>query len=473
MGTAEAERLAEQIVRQATASSGGETRARTTSSYGEFRSATAAGRPNLGTSQDLVFWKYLTAPGGFFDGRTSADEPDWAPQRYLIEPLEHRTLSRATGAAGGFAVPSDFDTLITSARRARNVIGNVSRVLVTDHGRPIPLPTAHGTGAWTAENAAVTASDDTFAQVTLNAYKGMTKTIVSEELVQDALANFDEYLGDELGQRLALLEESAFAVGDGSGKPQGVVATGNGVATVAAATGSATGFKLADVRTVWAALPPAYEPNASWIMSPSASASLANLTDTAGGLVLPSLHAAEPTLYGRPVYQSPELPAAAANARSVVVGDFSVGYAVRRVTGLGLHRQTELHSDSGQIGYRLCSLGSTAASFSRTRFASSPTAPPRAMLLERLRRRMRHEQASRQHPTPQQAYDRLAAGLCMYAGLTKCSSAPYKVGLRDWDDENDVLACKAHIGRLRKLDGRRLDELERHLTRAFAGRRAA
>ena len=131
---------------------------------------------------------------------------------------------------------------------------------------------------------------------------------------------------------------------------------GNGVATVAAATGSATGFKLADVRAVWAALPDAYKPNATWLMSPSAFASLANPTDTAGGLVLPSLHAAEPTLYGRPVYQSPELPAAAANARSVVVGDFSVGYAVRRVNGLGVHRQTELHSDSGQEG--LCMYGS-------------------------------------------------------------------------------------------------------------------
>ena len=88
-------------------------------------------------------------------------------------------------------------------------------------------------------------------------------------------------------------------------------------------------------------------------MSPSAFSSLANLTDTAGGLVLPSLHTENPTLYSRPVFVSPELPAAAANARSVVVGDFSVGYAVRRVRGLGVHRQTELHSDSGQIGYRL------------------------------------------------------------------------------------------------------------------------
>ena len=90
------------------------------------------------------------------------------------------------------------------------------------------------------------------------------------------------------------------------------------------------------------------------------------------------------------------------------------------------------------------------------------------MLRERLRRRLRDEHASRRHPTPAQAYDALSLGACMYAGLTKCSSEPFLVGLRHWDDENDVLACKAHIGRLRELDGRRLDELERDLTRAFA-----
>jgi HK97 family phage major capsid protein len=86
-------------------------------------------------------------------------------------------------------------------------------------------------------------------------------------------------------------------------------------------------------------------------MSPSAAASLANLTDSAGGLVLPSLHAAEPSLYGARVYVSPELPAAAANARSIVVGDLETAYSVRRVRGIGVKRQQELHSDSDQIGY--------------------------------------------------------------------------------------------------------------------------
>lgn len=53
------------------------------------------------------------------------------------------------------------------------------------------------------------------------------------------------------------------------------------------------------------------------------------------------------------MFVSAELPAAAANARSVVVGDLRAGYVVRRVSGFGMHRQVELHSDSGQIGYRL------------------------------------------------------------------------------------------------------------------------
>jgi HK97 family phage major capsid protein len=49
---------------------------------------------------------------------------------------------------------------------------------------------------------------------------------------------------------------------------------------------------------------------------------------------------------------SADMPAAAASARSVVFGDIGLGYAVRRVRGLGVQRQVELHSDTGQLAYR-------------------------------------------------------------------------------------------------------------------------
>ena len=35
------------------------------------------------------------------------------------------------------------------------------------------------------------------------------------------------------------------------------------------------------------------------------------------------------------------------------MGDVAAGYAVRRVRGLGVQRQSELHSDSGQVGLRV------------------------------------------------------------------------------------------------------------------------
>ena len=64
--------------------------------------------------------------------------------------------------------------------------------------------------------------------MSLGAFKGSTKTIVSEELAEDAVDDFDQYLAAEVGQRLAALEEAAFATGDGTGKPLGITTSGNG-----------------------------------------------------------------------------------------------------------------------------------------------------------------------------------------------------------------------------------------------------
>jgi HK97 family phage major capsid protein len=315
------------------------------SELAEFRSRVVSGERTHAASPDEVWWKYLLAPG--------VPSP-LGGSVYGLDREEHRVLSKATSAAGGYLVPTSLDEQITAARRARAVIGAVSREVVTSDGTPLLFPstTTHGIATWTAENASYTASDEVFGQVSVGAFKGATQVVVSEELARDAGADFEKYLADELGLRIAMLEETAFAVGDGPGKPLGISTSTNGVATVTAATGSSTGFKLADVNAVWAALPDGYKPNASWIMSPSAFRSLSVLADTAGGLVLPTLHAAEPTLFSRPVYQSADLPAAAANARSVVVGDFSVGYLVRRVHGVAVQRQDEIFSNTGQIGFR-------------------------------------------------------------------------------------------------------------------------
>lgn len=150
------------------------TATRPRSTLAQFRSFEGAGIDPFSTSPEVAWWRFMTVRGPL-------------PKRTLDLP-EERALSKATGPAGGYLVPSDLDALVTAARRSRAAIGAVARNITTENGVTFSLgaASAHGTGSWVAEAAASTPSDETFAQANLGAHKGVTSVIVSEELAQDA-----------------------------------------------------------------------------------------------------------------------------------------------------------------------------------------------------------------------------------------------------------------------------------------------
>jgi HK97 family phage major capsid protein len=230
----------------------------------------------------------------------------------------------------------------------------VARVLYTDTGTNLLMPstTAHGTASWTAESGAYAASDETVGQVSIGGYKAAAKVIVSEELAGDEGIELDQYLADELGARLGVLAETAYVVGDGTGKPLGIAHSSSGVAVVSAATGSSTNFTPADLASAYKALPAAYRPRSTWLLHPDLLANMASRTDSNGGLVFTSLHADPPSLFGRPVEISADLAAPGLLAKSAVITDFQSAYTVRIVRGIGVQRQDEVHSDTGQLGFR-------------------------------------------------------------------------------------------------------------------------
>ena len=305
------------------------------SSLAEFRALEGKGITVAAPSGDSAWWRYALAKFN----KSELDLP------------EQRALARASGAAGNFLVPTDLEEQIIGAARAESAISRLARPITTDSGSTLSLPTAptHGSAAWVAEGAATSPSDEVFGEVPLGAPKISTKVIASEELAQDARVPFDEYLAEELGRRLGVIEGAAFATGSGSGQAQGLAPS---VAVVAAATGSATAYKLADLTSIYRAVPAQYRHRATWLIHPDDLAGLASLTDSAGGLVLPSLQSAAPSLFTRPVEVDAYLPAPAAGARSLVFGDIRTAYAVRRVAGISVQRLEELHSDNGQLGYR-------------------------------------------------------------------------------------------------------------------------
>jgi HK97 family phage major capsid protein len=331
-------------------------------------------RPPPATStpdEERAFWKWATTP-------SLAGAPPGMHAQDLLLIEEQRVLSKAA-SGGGFLVPTDIGEMITAAARAASMIAQVALELVTETGETVgmALPGTHGSAAWTAESASYTPSDETITQANLGSYKSTSKIIVSEELRRDAAVELDDYLAFELGGRLGPLQETALTVGDGSGKPLGIVHASSPYTVVNAATGSSTSYKLADLVTIYKALPAAYRANATWLVNADDFGSLAGLTDSAGGLVLPSLQFDSPSMFGRPVLVSADLPAPAASAKSLAFGDRKRAYAVRRMKEVSLVRQDEIHSDSGQIGFEPSPVW-TAGRFSRTRRGSSPTVPPRA-----------------------------------------------------------------------------------------------
>lgn len=100
-----------------------------------------------------------------------------------------------------------------------------------------PLAGTHGSASWLAESGSYAASDETVTQAAMGAYKAATRLIASEELLADEAVGLDDYLVGELGARLGVLQENAFILGDGSGRPLGITDASAGFTTVTAATG--------------------------------------------------------------------------------------------------------------------------------------------------------------------------------------------------------------------------------------------
>lgn len=267
-----------------------------------------------------------------------------------LDATEKRVMSKASGAAGAYFVPTDFASSIIEAKREFGPMRQVSTVIRTESGEDMDFPsvTAFGTAAWTAENAAFTASDDTVAENTLGAYKAGRLVKVSWELLQDSAFDLESWLRRSIAASISLLENTAFTVGDGSGKPTGVVTSASAGVTAAGAA-AITADELIDL---YHSLAPQYRQGASWQLRDSTVKLVRKLKDgDSQYLWQPGLQAGEPdTLLGKPVHVNPDIAAAATGQVSALFGDFSY-YVIRDVAGVQLVRLDELYAENGQVGF--------------------------------------------------------------------------------------------------------------------------
>ena len=142
--------------------------------------------------------------------------------------VQVKALAEGTGSAGGVLVAPEVAEGILTALRARSAVYRMGpRTIDVKKLLSVLSMSSGATAFYTAENAAIPVSEQTFAEAALLAPKELTALVpVSNRLLRDADdPNIETIIREDLAEVLALRADLAFLKGTGTGEPRGIVNT--------------------------------------------------------------------------------------------------------------------------------------------------------------------------------------------------------------------------------------------------------
>lgn len=270
------------------------------------------------------------------------------------------TMSTTTSSQGGYTVPTEVAQQVADALKQYGGVRAVADIITTSGSNPINFPTSDGTsetGELIAENTTATGADPSFGVVTLTTYKFSSKIVaVPFELLQDAAVDMEAFIRNRLATRLGRVQNTYFTTGTGSSQPNGVVtaAASGKVGT----TGQTTTVIFDDLIDLVHSVDPAYRAlgNCRFMMNDSSLKVIRKLKDSQNRpIFLPGYDglagAMADSLLGYPIQINQDVATMAANAKSILFGDFSF-YKIREEMGVTLFRfDDSAYIKLGQIGF--------------------------------------------------------------------------------------------------------------------------
>lgn len=266
---------------------------------------------------------------------------------------------QGNGAAGGYLVPTGWGGQLLEALQEFGGMREAATVISTAGGNSIPWPTVDETaveGEIVAENQPASAGDINFGTTEIGAYKFSSKIVtIPFELLQDQGPGIDieAFTRRALATRIARITNRLFTTGTGVNQPRGVV-TAAGVGK-AGANGQATSVMHDDLVDLEHSVDPAYRsmPGVGWMFHDTTLRFLKKMKDADNRpLWVPGVSTKEPdTISGYRFRINQHMPQMAANAKSILFGDFSQ-YLIRDVMQVTLFRfDDSAFVTRGQIGF--------------------------------------------------------------------------------------------------------------------------
>jgi len=335
----------------------------------ENRIAQLAGETSEG--QHAIALAAATRPGGAQTEETTAlramlsgglsalSDDQRRSMRARVSPDIRAAMSTTTGSEGGYTVAPEFSTTLIQAMKAAFAVRSVATQFQTATGAQLPFPTADSTseeGEIVGQNAPVSKQETSFGIASLDVYKYSSKSIALPfELIQDSFFNIESYIQNLLQLRLGRIQNRHHTLGTGTGQPRGLVpAAGAGKV---GATGQTVTITYDDLVDLEHSVDPYYRPAGKWMMNDDTLRILRKVKDPQGrpifvpGYETGNAGGAPDRLLGREIVINQHMPVMAANAKSVLFGDFSK-YMVRDVMDFTLFRMTDSkYTENGQVGF--------------------------------------------------------------------------------------------------------------------------
>ncbi len=280
--------------------------------------------------------------GGGVIGDLPAD-PEYvqAFKAHMRKGTVEAAMTKGSDADGGYLAPIEWDRTITGKLKEISPIRANARVIsITTAGfKKVFTDRAVGSG-WVGETASRPAtSTPQLGQLDFTPGEIYANPAISQQALDDAAVNLEQWLGDEVETEFARQEGIAFVSGDGANKPYGILTYVAGAANAArhpwgeikvANSGAAAAFTSDGFIDLFYSLPASFRSNAKLYTSRLAQSAMRKLKDGQGNyLWQPSFAAGQPaTLGGEQIVEVPDMPAVAAGNIAALYGDMAASYLV-------------------------------------------------------------------------------------------------------------------------------------------------
>ncbi len=266
-------------------------------------------------------------------------------RRGLDAGVELKSVTGATNAEGGFAVPREIDAMIERTLRAISPIRAIANVVATGTAGYRKLIAVGGTpSGWVSEVAARPMTNTpAFSEIAPPTGHLYANPAASQAMLDDAAFDVEAWLADEVAREFARAEGAAFVTGTGTNQPKGfatyaTTSEADGVRAFGTlqyiAAGAAGGFAASSPQDrlidLVHALKAPYRQGATFVMASDTLARIRKMKTSDGAFIWsPGLTVGQPgTLLGFPVVEAEDMPAVAADSLSIAFGNFKAGYVI-------------------------------------------------------------------------------------------------------------------------------------------------